>query len=290
VAFLITSHADPVHLRRLLSALEPFPVFLHCDVRTPEADFRVMTEGLPAERIIEPRQACRWAQWGLVSAEIASLRQALEVTSAEHFVIGTGADYPLAPSEEISRLLAAHRGKSIAQFGPMPRLNWGRSGGLARVKYRHYGWNKQMIRVPIPRTLPKGLVFSGGGQQKILSRKHAEIVVRVHDSRLDLVRFWYRSWSADETFVPTILLSPEFGADWATESVDAQAWWIGWDGTRRKSPPVLTSEYFDRLHTGRFPTDNSLLPKLFARKFSTGVSTDLLGRIDDELRSLAAAG
>lgn len=287
VAFLITAHNDPVHVRRLIRALDPFPVFLHCDVRTPQAEFQEMTDGLPAEQIIEPRIACGWAEWGLVSAEIESLRRALTTTSAEHFVVGTGSDYPLASTADISRFLASHRGKSIAAIGPMPRPNWGRSGGLARLRYRHYAWRKQMIRIPVPRSLPRGIVPSGGGQQKILSRRHAEIVVQVHDSRPDLVKFWHRSWSADETFVPTILLSPEFGVNWATESVDAQTWWIGWDGTRRKSPPVLNSGYFDRLRQGRFPRDPGEVPKLLARKFTTLESEELLDRIDEVLRSLA---
>lgn len=289
VACVVFAHADPVQVRRLIAALAPFPVYLHCDSRATEADFAAMTDGLPAHRIVEPRQACEWAQWGLVAAEISALRQALATSSAEHFMVMTGSDYPLAPTGEIERLLAPVRGKSVAQFGPMPRPNWGSSGGLARLKYRHYGWRKHMIRVPVARSLPKGIVPAGGGQQKILSRRHAETIVRVHDSRPDLVRFWRRSWSSDETFIPTILLSPQFGIDWAAESVDSQAWWIGWDGVRRKSPPVLGSEHFDRLRDGRFPADRSALPKLFARKFTTDVSADVLDRIDGELRSLAAA-
>ena len=89
--------------------------------------------------------------------------------------------------------------------------------------------------------------------------------------------------------MPTILLSPEFGIDWPAESVDGQAWWIGWNGTRMKSPPVLTDEHFDRLREGRFPSDGAVVPKFFARKFATNVSADVLDRIDDELRSLAGA-
>jgi hypothetical protein len=70
--------------------------------------------------------------------------------------------------------------------------------------------------------------------------------------------------------------------------VDSQLWWIGWDGVRRKSPPVLTGEHFARLHAARFPDDGSV-PKLFARKFDSNVSAELLDRVDDELRTLAAA-
>lgn len=289
VAFLVFAHSDPIHIRRLTSALAPFPVYLHCDRRTSDETLAEMSQGIPADRIIEPREECKWAQWGLVAAEVTALRQALATSTAEHFVVMTGSDYPLAPTREIAEFLAGYPGRSVARYRPMPLPNWGSSGGLARIRYRHYGWRKQMIRIPVPRSIPKGIVPSGGSHQKILSRGHAEKIVAVHDNRPDLVRFWRRSWSADETFMPTILLSPEFGIDWPAESVDGQAWWIGWNGTRMKSPPVLTDEHFDRLREGRFPPDGAAVPKLFARKFSTNVSADVLDRIDDELRSLAGA-
>ncbi len=288
VAFLVFAHADPTQVLRLRAALEPYPVYLHCDIRATDRDFAAMTDGLPADRIVQPRQACKWAQWGLVAAEVAALRLALRTSSAEHFVVMTGSDYPLAPVAEIGRYLAPLRGKSVARIGPMPRPNWGRSGGLARLKYRHYGWDRRMIRIPVPRSLPAGIVPSGGGHQKVLSRAHAQTIVDVHDTRPDLVRFWRRTWSSDETFIPTILLSPQFGIDWPAESIDEQLWWIGWDGVRRKSPPVLTSEHFTRLRDGRFPDDRSA-PKLLARKFDSGVSGELLDRVDHELRSMAAA-
>lgn len=289
VAFLVFAHSDAEQVHRLRRALAPFPVYLHCDVRTAGDEFAAMTQGLPADRIVQPRQACKWAQWGLVAAEIAALEQALRTSTAEHFVVMTGSDYPMAPVTEIARFLAPLRGRSVARIGPMPRPNWGSSGGLARLKYRHFGWNKTMIRIPVPRSLPSGIVPGGGGHQMVLSRAHAEIIVDVHGTRPDLVRFWRRTWSSDETFVPTILLSPQFGIDWAAESADVQLWWIGWDGVRRKSPPVLTSEHFSRLRDGRFPTADGSAPKLFARKFESGVSGELLDRVDDELRSLATA-
>lgn len=288
LAFLVFAHADAAQLQRLRQSLAPFPVYLHCDSRVTADDFAAMTDGLPAERIVQPRQECKWAQWGLVAAEVAALRQALRSSTAEHFVIMTGSDYPIAPVVEIARFLAPLPGRSVAQIGPMPRPNWGSSGGLARLKYRHFAWDKRMIRIPVPRSLPNGLVPAGGGHQKVLCRAHAQTVVDVFDTRPDLVRFWRRTWSSDETFVPTILLSPQFGIDWAAQSVDAQLWWIGWDGVRRKSPPVLTDEHFERLYAGRFPDDGSA-PKLFARKFDSTVSAQLLDRVDDELRSLAAA-
>lgn len=289
VACVVFAHADPDQVRRLISALSPLPVYLHVDARTTGAELAAMREGVPPERWVEPRLACDWAQWGLVAAEVNALRLALRTCQAEHFVVLTGSDYPLAPVSQLVEFLADHPGKSVAKYAPMPLPNWGSSGGLARLRYRHYGWRKRMIRIPVPRRLPAGIVPSGGGHQKILSRRHAELIVSLHDTRPDLVRFWRRTWSSDETFMQTLLLSPQFGVDWAAESIDHRPWVIAWNGVRRKSPPVLADEHFERLARARFPDDEQALPVFFARKFNSVDSAGLLDRIDAELRVPARA-
>ena len=64
-----------------------------------------------------------------------------------------------------------------------------------------------------------------------------------------------------------------------------EAWWIGWDGTPRKSPPWLTEQHFDRLRDAAQQADGRPVPALFARKVSTAISGPLLDRIDTELRT-----
>jgi hypothetical protein len=136
-----------------------------------------------------------------------------------------------------------------------------------------------MLRLPIPRRLPVGIRFAGGSQLKVLARGHAQAVIDAVDSRPDLATFWRRSWVADETLVPSILSTPELVPGWDENHVRATLWWIGWDGTRRKSPPWLTLEHADAV-LSRSPRPDQALPYYFARKFSTELSTPLLDRID----------
>ena len=48
LACVVLAHADPIHVRRLVAALEPFPVYLHCDSRTSPSVYAEMTDGLPS--------------------------------------------------------------------------------------------------------------------------------------------------------------------------------------------------------------------------------------------------
>ncbi|MFZ6993539.1 beta-1,6-N-acetylglucosaminyltransferase [Curtobacterium sp. RRHDQ66] len=278
-ACIVLAHEDPAHVRRLVEALDPFPVFLHCDARTPEAVFRAMTDGLPDRVSVLPRIRTGWAKWENVEAEVSGYRAALDMTDASHIAVLTGSDYPLADAAEITGLLAAHREQSFLAVHPLPFPAWGRDGGVARLRYRHWAWRKTMLRLPVPRRMPRDVVFAGGSQLKVLARHHAAAVVDVVDRRPDLVRFWRRSWIADETFVPSVLSSPALTPGFADEHVPHSLWWIGWDGTAMKSPPWLTIADAGRLLERRTGSDVDL-PHVFARKFSTERSADLLEVVD----------
>ncbi|WP_022906278.1 beta-1,6-N-acetylglucosaminyltransferase [Curtobacterium sp. B18] len=285
LACIVLAHEDPQHVRRLVEALDPFPVFLHVDARTPADVHRAMTAGLPDRVRLLPRLRTGWAKWENVAAEVSGYRAALAETGAAHVAVLTGSDYPLANPAEITALLDAHPDESFLIPHPLPHAAWGASGGVARMRYPHWAWRKHMIRVPIPRRIPRDVVLTGGSQLKVLSAAHAAAVVAVVDSRPDLVRFWRRTWIADESFVPTVLNSPALVDGFAEEHVPHTLWWIGWDGSKMKSPPWLTLAHAGRL-LERWTSDPTAMPHLFARKFSTAASSELLDLVDQafELR------
>jgi hypothetical protein len=140
-----------------------------------------------------------------------------------------------------------------------------------------------MLRLPIRRRLPRDVTFAGGSQLKVLAREHARAVVDVFDTHPELVRFFRRSWVADETFVGSVLNTPRFVPDWPRQHIPAGMWWIGWDGSRRKSPPWLTMEHWETL-LNRESSERHGVPYVFARKFSSDLSSELLDVIDVRLR------
>ena len=66
---------------------------------------------------------------------------------------------------------------------------------------------------------------------------------------------------------------------WKKQLVQENLWWIGWDGLRHKSPPWLDMTHRDVLLNRQIPGDRQM-PFLFARKFSTELSTPVLDAID----------
>jgi hypothetical protein len=280
LACVVLAHTDPTHVRRLVAALAPFPVFLHCDRSTPKDVFADMTRDLPGHCTVLDRYSTGWAKWENVAAELAGYRAAL-ATEATHIAVLTGSDYPLAATSDIADMLAGHRKTSFAAYHRLPYEQWGRSGGLARLRYRHWAYRKHMLRLPVPRRLPHSLTFAGGSQLKVLCRKHAALVLAVAQEHPELVRFFRRSWVADETFVGSVLSTPEFAPDWPDEHARAGLWWIGWDGSRRKSPPWVGLDDYGSLSS---TVSQSNPAPLFARKFSTAQDTAVLDAIDAGLR------
>ncbi|QCR43824.1 hypothetical protein C1N91_10065 [Curtobacterium sp. SGAir0471] len=278
LACVVLAHEDPAQVRRLVAALDPFPVFLHCDDRTPDREHAAMTKGLPSRVRLLDRLRTGWARWENVEAELAGYRAALAETDASHIAVLTGSDYPLATTDEIDAVLAAHPGRSFLVTHPLPHADW-RGGGWSRFRYRHWAWRKHMLRLPVPRRLPRDVVLTGGSQVKVISREHARAVLDVVDRRPDLVRFWRRAWIADESFVPSVLGSPALVPGFAEEHLEHSLWWIGWDGTRMKSPPWLGTPDAGRL-LEHWTAPDARPPLLFARKFSTSRSADLLDLVD----------
>ena len=283
LACVVLAHADPTQTRRMITALDPFPVFLHCDSRTPQVTFEEMTRDLPDRVTVLPRRPTPWGGWGAVLAEVDGYRAALATTSASHVALLTGSDYPLVSSAAIIERLARMPGRSITESRPLPLPQWGHRGGFWRLRYRFRPWGKRMLVLPVPRRLPRDVVPAGGSQLKVLARQDVAAVVRTVDTRPDLTRFWRRTWIPDETFVHSVLHSPSLVPDFAARQVPGMAWFIRWDGAPRKSPPWLTCADLPELHRIR-DAEPQGAPILFARKFSSTVEPAVLDEIDRTLR------
>jgi len=280
LACVVLAHTDPVQVKRLIAALDPLPVFVHCDSGAEPAVADEMLSGLPQRCVILDRRATGWARWENVEAEIAGYRAALELTDVTHIALMTGTDYPLVPTTVILSFLQDNYDRSMVWMHPLPYDAWGRTGGMNRIRFRHWAVGKRMLRLPFARRVPTDVQPAGGSQLKILCRAHARAVVDAYDNFPHLAAFWRRTWIPDETFVATILNTPAFVPHWRTETVPSNMWWIHWDETPQKSPPWLGYTQRAAVLSGRVYAEQEL-PSLFARKFSTAHSTTLLDAIDE---------
>ncbi|WP_369068933.1 beta-1,6-N-acetylglucosaminyltransferase [Kineococcus terrestris] len=284
LACVVLAHDDPPQVRRLVEALDPFPVFLHCDAATPEPVFRAMVEGLPARCRLLERRRTRWATWDGVEVELDGYRRALSLPHVTHVALLSGSDYPLASSSTVSDFVGTHPGSSFAEHHSLPFPGWGVAGGMHRLRFAHTSWRRKMLRLPVPRRLPEDVAFHGGSAYKVLAREHVEALLRVVDDEPGLVRFWRRAWAPDESFIPSVLNTPRLVPGYAASSTSLALWYIGWGAERRKSPPWLTLADMPALRRARGGQLTGH-PMFFARKLSTSGSPGLPDAIDRELRA-----
>jgi hypothetical protein len=280
-AVVLIAHDKPRHLHRLVAALAPLPIFLHIDANTNEALFAAMTADLPARVRLLPRLPAGWGRFEVTEAELLGYRTALTETQASHVILATGADYPLANVERIVEELAAEPTRSYAEIAPLPIQEWGLLRGYDRLVFRQRAWRRRRLAWPVPRRIPRPLRPSGGAQTKILTRRHAQLVLDVLDDRPQLLRFFRSCWMPDEVMIPTLLLSEEFGAKWPEEASSLpHPWYIDWGATPTKSPRWLGLGDLNALRAAALRPG---VPALFARKFAED-SDDLVAAIDAELR------
>lgn len=298
LTIVILAHADPAHLKRLVTALPDVPVVLHCDARTPIGVFREMTDGLPARvRVIE-RQKTTLASWSLVTAELAALREAIRWTGARHVAVLSGADYPLVTMDHLLGELAEMQGRSWIANWPLPFAEWATArkpdGGLWRLQHRYVMRGDQVVfvrdiplRWPWRRSVPADVELRACSQWKIYARSHVEALLRVVDQRPDLVRFWRTTLVPDESFVASMLASGKLiGAD-VLEPCNTGAWYLDWNSGRPGHPRWLSEVDFDRIAAARRRAPARLTGggpdgspaedrgKLFARKFRSADSAVL---------------
>jgi hypothetical protein len=171
---------------------------------------------------------------------------------------------------------------------------------LAMVDSRPDSMRGVPLRWPWPRRIPADITPRGASHWKIYAREDVAWLLRMADTRPDLVRFWRNTVLPEESFAASMLASVRLrGAD-ALPPYRASAWYIDWNSDRPGHPRWLSETDFDRLRAARWApavrdqagavavADDSACRKLFARKFRSN-DASVCDRIDSELRKVDVA-
>src|SRR5262249_25556216 len=150
----------------------------------------------PVERV-----AVNWAGFSVVRAEMQLLAAALADPAVAHFVLLSGACFPIRPIAELTEHLRSS-GDSRMRYVPVTEgatslrsaveLRWFLElnrfpGGKHARRVMHYGSKWAMSRRA---ELPGGLVPHFGSQWWSLSRPAAELVLRTYRTQRPLVDFY----------------------------------------------------------------------------------------------------
>jgi hypothetical protein len=306
IAAIVLAHNDPAQIQRLLKALDPVPVFLHCDAATPRTDFARMMAG--AHNGVSALERIRTARgaWSLVQIELNGLRIALERTDAEYIALMSGGCYPLLSMPALEAELASTPGQSRLNYWALPYGPWanrlGQDGGLWRLKYRYLSRAGRPVTLggrPIPTgraRVPEGLRLHGGSHFKVYAREHAQRLLAVLDAHPELVRFFRSSFIPEESCVQSVLNSPAFVGELAEQIVSSDPWFLSFPTSAAEGQDAhghgdwLDASSFTQMQATSDPSGGGRSPfdrALFARKFRSA-SAPLLDRVDVELRARTA--
>ncbi|GJE40465.1 beta-1,6-N-acetylglucosaminyltransferase [Methylobacterium persicinum] len=303
LAYIILAHSDAPHFERLIRRLNDPRVafFVHIDAKADLAPFQKAASGFPNVVFVNDRVRVMWAAFSQVESTLRAFRTALAHTdgSCSHFVVLSGADYPIATNDEILERFAAHpRHEFIRRFDLL-------SCGDHRQRQRVLGWHFRELadrftwqRKPLfvfetllrflPKRVPKNLVFASGSNWIALTRDCAKYCVDYSERHPELAKLMRTSFATDEIYFHTIVHNSKFAEQAGPLEPYLDVTELGgpWKyGNVHFLNPIKTIEGAQEAETilRDYPT------MLFARKFSSTLSRDALARIDDHLDGRSAA-
>ncbi|MCU1527313.1 MAG: hypothetical protein JWP75_1076 [Frondihabitans sp.] len=292
LAAVILAHSDPTHFRRLVRALPGVEVYLHCDAKTPKSVFHELVRDAPRNVHVLPRRATALASWSLVSAELDGVRAALSTSRATHVAVLSGADYPVVSMDQLFSHLDSQGAHTYLKNAAMPFAPWNTprhaDGGLWRLEGRFLVVRDRVVylgdiplRIPGRRMVPATLEFRASAHWKVYSREDATRLLEVAGERQDLVRFWRKTLVPEETFSASVLATRSLAKGAVLRPDPHGAWYMRWPEKRAHHPEWLDGSDWEGIQAEQSRrAEAGIPPLLFARKFSSQRSEQLLDLID----------
>lgn len=226
--FLVYTFQDAAHLRELVTALEPYPVFVHVDAKASIKEFETAAGGHRNVTFTD-RVQVNWGGYSQVEAIRILVREALRVADDDDYLVMlSGSDYPLRPVADLVDHLRSHQGRQylrafeIAKSEPkylkqidrthhrdLPFLSR-RTGNKALRKFRN-----AMIRLidgPMsrkrPSPVPAGLRIGHGGTHFAVT---AECMRSMEEAVTPEVERYFASvFCPEEKFYQSLIMSTRF--------------------------------------------------------------------------------
>src|SRR6266849_10784300 len=280
LAYFILCHKAPEHVIRLINRLGAEDSFfvVHVDKRAASGVFetlRKFANGRP-EVYFSKRHRCYWGRFGIVRGTISCIQAAIQLEIPfDYAFLLSGQDYPIKTIAQIKALISRKPGCQFIETFPLDELNrWSHDRPPGNSTNRVYFWTiwfrSRFVQIKGKRKFPLGYRPYGGSQWWCLTKDcvtYLDTFIRNHSS---FVRYFKMVFVPDEMFFQSILANSSYREK--IESDDLR--YADWQNPNPLSPKTLETSDFENL---------KLSPKLFARKFDTNRSLDLLKKIDDEI-------
>lgn len=309
LAFLISAHTDPEHLRRLILSLPSGSRFhVHIDRKADIAPFVRLLGENPSVTFLERRTDVVWGSINEVEYQMELLRSALgDSVRPDYLISMSGMDYPLWDNSRMERFFSEAAGREFLQGISME--GQGRHAEIY-TEYRLFGDRRlapgalgSRMRVAARKILKavevkKPLTFRAGGRRYTLHKgaawwavtpRLAAAALTAWDTDKALRRYFATSFCPAETFLQTFAFnSNEFAPrciltedNYRSLAELTPLTYIDYNPVIK----ILTEEDFPALVASG---------KMFCRKTVTGRSDSLMDMIDarraEEDKTVGSAG
>ena len=295
LAFLISAHTDPEHLRRLILSLPSGSRFhVHIDRKADIEPFVRLLGDNPSVTFLERRTDVVWGSINEVEYQMELLRSALgDSVRPDYLISMSGMDYPLWDNSRMERFFSEAAGREFLQGISME--GQGRHADIY-TEYRLFGDRRlapgllgSRMRVAARKILKavgvkKPLTFRAGGRRYTLHKgaawwaitpRLAAAALTAWDTDKALRRYFSTSFCPAETFLQTFAFnSNEFAprcilteGDYRSLAELTPLTYIDYNPVIK----ILTEEDFPALVASG---------KMFCRKTVTGRSDRLMDMID----------
>jgi len=312
---MIMAHNHFKTLKLLVQALDHpnHDIYIHVDKKAGSFDPALISATCKHASIsFIPRRCANWGGYSLVDITMSLLRTAVQKEHGYYHLL-SGADMPLAPSNEIDAFFEAHQGFEFISFWVF-RNSIQESTFLDRMRYYYYicdsfltrwtflekvniknivlhiknpwsntvrGLDTKLLlplqkRLGVDRVKKSQLTFRKGSQWFSITHDFATYLLTQEKVIQEFAKY---SSCPDECFVQTIAYNSEFRSriyDLTPSQCSTKSSMreIDWSSPSSPNPRIFTSEDYQRL------MDSGML---FARKFDESKDFDIIRRIYEHI-------
>lgn len=292
LAYLISAHTDPEHLKRLISVLHSdADYYIHIDAKV---DIKPFTDLItfPYVHFIRKRIDVEWGNLSQVKYQMALIKACLDSGINYDYIFSlSGLDYPLWSNESITRFLEKRpgfnyiQGMNLTQTGnpgyqiSRPPLDWLRIPDqrlkmrvrkLFRLGLETVGYRKKLT-FSTPR---KVFEIYKGASWWCITPELASYVLTRYTSVPEIRKYFHDSFGPDETLVQTLAFNSRF----KEQCILSHSCPNGLSSLT----PLHYIDYNRYIHVFTENDYERLMAsgKMFARKLVTGKSDKLMDMID----------
>lgn len=284
IAYLILAHDNLTLVYRQIDLLvsPDTKFFIHFDKKSGAIAQDAYSHREDVE-FLKFRYNIHWGGFNMVKATVALLKRAIN-EKFDYYILLSGQCFPIKRKSAIDNFLYENRGRSFIQLIPLPSENFP-GGGLSKISnlflfdqlgripdnykkllFRYL--NKVLKIFGYKRKLSGGLIPFFGSQWWALSHEMTVYLLNYIESHPEVFGFFRYTWAPDELAIQTILGNSPFRRNVVNKTLH----YIDWSKTDHNgSPKTLTIQDFEFLNKSE---------ELFARKFDSGFSAELLNALE----------